>query len=261
LGSTANDALAATGAKPMTIDNLRELVRLAPFVFRGVVTKLEATTVHLVPVSKRTVLMRVDEVYRGREMLEPLVGKEITVQLVEEGALTERPTIIFATGWLIGEGVALREVNSFEANNQDDLDRRIEEAMGANSEENLRSRLNKAEAIIAGRVTRSSPVAGPASEKDSFHAPEWWQAEIEIDSVLKGSGLNKTISILFPNSNDIAWSGSPKFHPGQEGIWLLGLDRTKQLAAWAHPIEGYTALHPADFQGMSQMGRIERLLR
>ena len=102
---------------------------------------------------------------------------------------------------------------------------------------------------------------GPGtSERISEHAPLWQEAVIAVDEVHKGGRARKQVVVRFPSSSDVRWYQAPKFHAGQEGVFLLhkqqaGGARAKAMGA---PLKGeqYTALHPEDFQPLDQLPQI-----
>ncbi|MGA2373691.1 MAG: hypothetical protein ABSG11_23785 [Candidatus Korobacteraceae bacterium] len=52
------------------------------------------------------------------------------------------------------------------------------------------------------------------------------------------------------------WHNSPKFHEGQQGIWLLHVNQVRLPGVQ----DQYTTLRPLDFQSEAQLERIRRLL-
>ena len=88
------------------------------------------------------------------------------------------------------------------------------------------------------------------------------EATLNIGAVLKGARPQDPTVLLFPASIDIMWVNAPKFHAGQEGIWLLHSEQVPQAAARTLP-SVYTALASDDFQpwerGEQIRGVIEEL--
>ena len=75
--------------------------------------------------------------------------------------------------------------------------------------------------------------------------------------------------MVFPQSDDVRWHQVPKYHPGQQGIWLLhraSAAATRTLtpkAAAALPALGanaLTAIDAADFLPLGELGRVKALL-
>jgi hypothetical protein len=109
----------------------------------------------------------------------------------------------------------------------------------------------------------------PKKVRISEHVPNWREAVIEVQSVVKGDvPANKRVIVLFPQGNDILWKHSPKFQVGQEGTWMLHKNQTpsKHVAMWlgaqaAQDNEGYTALDPDDYQPKAQDDRVQKVLK
>lgn len=129
----------------------------------------------------------------------------------------------------------------------------------------------KADLIVTGRVSAVRLPAGESearatemgrtAERISEHAPLWHEAVIEIDQIHKGSYAGKQVVIRFPSSTDVRWHKAPKFHTGQEGVFLLHKEQLpagEALARLGGVGSGeFTALHPADIQPLDELPRIQ----
>jgi hypothetical protein len=248
----------------------------AQFVFQGTVQKVKAATMAQVPVSERTAVVRVDRLLQAPEALSDYQGEEITVQLPPNAKVTVGQTLIFHTNsWIFGDSLAVQAVTLEQASPS------TEAAMSSHPDDpvqSLHTRRAMAEAaaadlIVSGRVTavrlpaaesqaRATAVAGGrTAERISEHAPLWQEAVIDIDDVHKGQFGKGQVVIRFPASTDVRWRNAPKFHTGQEGVFLLHRDqlqREAHPAALAAPLgtDEYTALHAADFQPLEELPRI-----
>jgi hypothetical protein len=248
----------------------------AKFVFQGTVKKVKASGLTGVPVSDRTVVVRADRVIQAPEALSDYAGHDITVLLAPGERVKPGQTLIFYTnGWIFGEGVAVQSVGHEEATTPKVA------ALSSHPEEPARSlqtreglaQADRADLIVTGRVeavrlpaaestARAKALAsGRTSERISEHAPMWQEAVIAVDEVHKGSGAKKQVVIRFPSSTDVRWYRAPKFHAGQEGVFMLhkqqvGGAQAKAMGA-ALKAEEYTALHPEDFQTLDQLPRIK----
>src|SRR5437762_14251815 len=88
----------------------------ASFVFQGTVLRVKAATMSEVPVSDRTVVVRVDRVIQAPEALSDYAGHEVTVQLAPGTTLKAGDTLIFHTnGWIFGDSLAVQSVKQEEA--------------------------------------------------------------------------------------------------------------------------------------------------
>jgi hypothetical protein len=97
----------------------------------------------------------------------------------------------------------------------------------------------------------------------SEHDPVWRIATVAIDDVQQGTYASKTVDVRFASSTDVAWFDAPKFHPGQEGYFLLhreaaGAKMAKE--AIAADAGDYVALHPTDFQPIEQPGGVKAVV-
>jgi hypothetical protein len=270
-----------------------ELSRLANFVFKATVQKLKAATMAAVPVTDRTVVVRVDEVIEAPAVLADFAGREITVELGGRKKIKKgEQAIFYANGWIFGEGLAVRS-----------LDQRPAvaglAAMGASPGdpvENLankkaRLRFEQSRTVITGRVTSvrlppaqiaafraSASMAGGVGEPPAFkpvseHDPIIQEAVVEVDAVHKGQTPAREVTVRFPNSTDVQWYKAPKFRPGQQGFFMLHKEEAEEAAATtrgafmaaamvsaADVEDAYTALHPADFQPLDQPGGVRHLI-
>jgi hypothetical protein len=127
------------------------------------------------------------------------------------------------------------------------------------ADESLQLRINLAQLVIVGKVEKTAPAPKHGARTPiTEHDPDWWEAVIKVESVEKGQHKGPA-TILFPKSVDVAWSQSPKFQPGQDGIWILQRDQKER--GW--PVlrrPGLTALDPLDYQPPSELDRIRGFL-
>ncbi len=92
---------------------------------------------------------------------------------------------------------------------------------------------------------------GARSEREA----DWAQAVVQVTSVEKGAMPEKTVNVDFPESTDERWLLSPKFEPGESGIWSL-----RHQTNLGPPPDARLALAPLDFQPSTQQRTIRRLL-
>jgi hypothetical protein len=121
------------------------------------------------------------------------------------------------------------------------------------AEENLRERAAGALLVVAGKVLAVNPLGRTGVRSE--HEADWAQAVVQVDSVEKGALREKTVSVDFPQSTDERWLLSPKFEPGESGIWLLRHQTNLGL-----PPDAWLALAPLDFQPSAQQRTMRRLL-
>jgi len=103
------------------------------------------------------------------------------------------------------------------------IDSRLSEAQAKAVEGLLREKV-----AALGKVVAVRPAPVDPQKRPSEHDPQWQLADVEVSSLEKGNAPLRQVTFCFPGSNDELWSESPKFRPGQTGIWLLRqADRAK----------------------------------
>jgi hypothetical protein len=136
------------------------------------------------------------------------------------------------------------------------------------SDQELRDRLNSADFVVIGRVTDVHRWTAPKSatpHRVSEHDPDWHEAVVEVQSVLKGGQAkgNKVV-VRFPGRNDVAWVNSPKFAKNQQGIFCLNRDQTSGVPTekmGGRRVTVYTCLGHGDSLPMSDAPRVRSLLK
>jgi hypothetical protein len=233
----------------------------ADFVFTGTVERLGAATMPEVDDAPNVATVHVDALVRAPDAFAWLAGTSVTVLLAEPGSPAEGEQALFlAAGWLYGAGVALRELEHHPPGS--------EPAGLAPPPDPVAAHVADADVVISGRVTAVRPSqhtalaalepepAGPVSE----HDPQWWEAVVDVDQVVKGDAEAQPTVVLFPGSMDVVWHRAPKFHVGQQGVWMLHADQVP-AAALAHFPQVYTVLHPEDFvEGPAAADEVRKLL-
>lgn len=244
----------------MTRRPLDEVLREAPLVFRGRVESDHASSTASYPASDRTAVVEVQEVIRAPEELAQLAGLRVTVVLQTPGEPAVGDTAVFFTHTLVvADSLVVQEVDHEPAVEGVVPVEGLADALVKSDNEPVQARLEQADAVVLGTVTKVEPstVAGPPSFRE--HDPHWWDAELHVEQVLKGDLKSDTVTVLFPSSLDIAWYDAPKYHEGQRGIFALHSDDTTRAAA-AQRGEVYLTVDPNDFQPAEDEGRVRSLL-
>jgi hypothetical protein len=238
--------------------NIAELAQRSGFIFQGTVEKLRSATMSVVPVTDSTIVVKVDEIFRTAQTLGDLTGKDITVELTApQKTHVGNKLILFTEGWLYGDSIAVIEVGRFQVEKDNTLLRtEIKNEIQKLPDIELQKRIIHAEIIVVGKVLKSQAAVLGRPSRMTEHDPEWWEINVDIQSLEKGTYHEKIITIYFPHSIDIMWYQAPKYHIGQEGTWLLHKIRIEETNA-----EFYTALDPLDLQPMQKLERIRSFLR
>lgn len=233
--------------------SIAELTQRAGFIFQGTVEKLQSATMSVVPITDSTVVVRVDEIFRATPNLGDFTGKDITVQLTTPHKPRIGNKLIFFTeGWLYGNSIAVLEIRRFQVNDANaSLRTEITNEIQKLPDNELQKRVIHAEIIVVGKVLKSQAAVLYRPSRMTEHEPDWWEADIDVQSLEKGTYSKKIITIYFPHSVDIMWYHAPKYYIGQEGIWLLHTSQIEGTNA-----EFYTALNPLDFQPKQKLERI-----
>ncbi|HEX8707473.1 MAG TPA: hypothetical protein VF723_04355 [Pyrinomonadaceae bacterium] len=263
----------------------------ATFVFRGTVRKLRAATIASVPVTEKTIVVRVDEVLRGPEVLAQYDGTDITVQLgSREQAAKDEQAIFYTNSWLVGESLAVTSVGHTAVARPAVSGRaaagRSNMAGGGQADRGLQEELANADTVVTGKVTsvrvvdeQAGGAGGDLTAADRFqpiseHSPAWQEAVIEVADVEKGTDIPREIVVRFPSSTDVRWYDAPKFRPGQEGVFLLQKESQKRSAPARRTRAGaasagqdaagakvYTALGSAAIQPIQKVETIRTLIK
>jgi hypothetical protein len=241
------------------------LIRQSTYIFKGQVEKLHASNLKILPATDRTALVRVQQGLYAPRSMGDFTGQVITIELAEPGGLKAGERAIFFTnGWLYGESLAVKEVGHSSAESKEVSAKAIEEVQRRIEDEKIQTRIRLAAAVIVGKVATTKPFKGQGKMgPPSEHDPDWQVAEIELESILKGTPPKTRVAVLYPNSKDVMWFSAPRFQQGQQGVWILQAAKDEEEAEKVIPDLGgpaYVALDPLDFRPTSEAARIRRLI-
>jgi hypothetical protein len=239
-------------------------------IFAGTVSQLAATSFADVPKSAQTIVVRADAILKKPAAVSLKKGDSVTVEVKDPAAFQPGTQATFYTdGWIFGSGVAVKELG----HEIGPASGGTSSAAGANasgqeiSDEELRNRLNAADFVVIGRVTDVHRWAAPKYSKTSRvteHDPDWHEAVVEIQSVLKGGQIKgKKIVVRFPGRNDVAWVRSPKFEKNQQGIFCLNKDQitgAPRSKVGGRQVNVYTCLGHGDSLPMTDAPRVRAFL-
>ena len=258
-------------AAPQAANKTASLMSKSSIVFSGTVSQLAATSFADVPKSAQTIVVRVDSIVKKPAAVSLKKGDNVTVEVKDASGFQEGTQATFYTdGWIFGSGVAVKELGHVlgaAAESVPMAGQNTHGTPGEISDQELRDRMNKSDFIVVGRVTdvrkwNASKTKSGAPSRVTEHDPDWHEAVVEVQSVLKGGKVkgNKVI-VRFPNRNDVAWVNSPKFTKNQRGIFCLNRDQTSGAPTTGQGANVYTCLGHGDALPISEEARMRALLK
>jgi hypothetical protein len=253
------------------------LVQQSSIIFAGTVTQLGATSFADVPKSAQTIVVRVDSVLKKPPAVSLKRGDNVTVEVKDPGAFQPGMEVTFYTdGWIFGSGVAVKELShTMRASGgkpggtivaEERALRQIEEQI---NDQELKQKLASADFVVIARVTDvrkwTAPEVASVPLRVTEHDPDWHEAVIKIEKILKGPKLKKNkLVVRFPQCNDVAWARAPKFQKHQEGIFFLKKDEVSGAPVAlleGTEVNAYTCLRPGDWLPKSEETRVRALLK
>jgi hypothetical protein len=234
------------------------LTREAQLIFRGTVERPGGANLKAIQPGDDTAVVRIDEVLQAPDSLGKVTGREVTVKLrAPRSVQAGEQAVFFTKGWLYGESLGLVEVGHFPAKTAagSGMLRQVALTRQRMREEEVRAHLAKAAVVVAGRVvaTRRLPDEPGLTE----HDPQWSEAVIQVDAVLKGAA-GRQVRLLYPASRDIVWFSAPKPQVGWDGIWLLEKGDAEEIGLQT---DALTALRPWNIMSRDDAALVERLVK
>jgi hypothetical protein len=248
------------------------LVRESDIVFVGSVVRVGAASFPAVPASARSLVVQVEDVLAKPVAVRLAVGDSVTVEArTDSGWQQGTRATFYTTGWIFGQGVAVREVGHEAISGQRSAaglaqrratflrwQRQVSDSV-------LQERVRAADMIVVGRVeTVRAPTLMPQPRRRiTEHDADWQEAIIVVDTMLKGPATPRVV-VRFPGSLDIAWHRMPKFTAGEEGTFLL---RRDSLSGAPHAmlagrqVTAYTVASPEDVLSRADAQRVRALVR
>jgi len=237
--------------------DIKRLRRQAGFVFVGTVERLGAVSMRGVSASPTTAVVGVDHVVSAPAEFSGDLGRTVTVDLTSRDLMEGDSATFFATSWIYGDGLALREIGHTGHTDPGEVTELVAAASQDIDEDELRQRVERAALIVLGRVARieETPASQVGREPTSEHEAHWWIAWIDADELLKGRRRG-AIELAFPTSKDVAWYGAPRPEANQRSVWLLHREDHHGL-----PKGAYVALDPHDVQPPAMATHIRELVK
>ena len=262
---------------PQEMGSQAALVQQSTIIFAGTVTQLAATSFPDVPKSEQTIVVRVDSVLKKPPAVSLKKGDNVTVEVKDTSAFQPGMELTFYTdGWMFGSGVAVKELSHTlrpssgkPAQNVQAEEKALGQIERQISDEELKQRLASADFVVIGRVTDvrkwTVPEVASVPHRVTEHDPDWHDAVIKIESVLKGpKPKKKKFVVRFPQCNDVAWAHAPKFEKHEEGIFFLKKDEVSGVPVAlldGTEVNAYTCLRPGDWLPKSEEARVRSLLK
>jgi hypothetical protein len=266
---------------PISDDRLREWTQASAFVFTGRIEVMGSSNLDGVKPEPRMATVRVEEVAIAPADLGDLRNQVITVYLATTDDLAPGDQVtFFARSWQYGRNIGVVEIGRTSLHAAA-VGADVVAAQLQQLEDLLVERIRGADAVISGLVTATHPVPRTADLPGFEEGVQWWVADMWIGSVEKGRPPDDR-RIWFPEGGDRYWSGIPKAHPRQDGVWLLrplaGPDgqtdehpnhpdpdhpdkRRRRRKTPSDAERRLMARDRLDFHAMSDLARIRMLLR
>lgn len=265
----------ARAAVPQAADRAA-LIAKSSIIFSGTVSQLAATSFADVPKSAQTIVVKVESIAKKPAAVSLKKGDSVTVEVKDPSAFQEGARATFYTdGWIFGSGIAVKElgheVGTAAAPVQGaTAGKPAAQGQDQFSDQELLDRMKASDFVVVGRVTdvrkwnAPKPKSG-APTRVTEHDPDWHEAVVEVQSVLKGGKVkgNKVI-VRFPNRNDVAWVNSPKFAKNQRAIFCLNRDQATGAPTTKYggqQVTVYTCLNHGDALPISEEARVRSLLK
>jgi len=264
-----------SATEPQAANDQAALMKKSSIVFFGTVSQLAATSFADVPKSAQTIVVHVETILKKPAAVSLKKGDNVTVEVKDASGFQEGTQATFFTdGWIFGSGVAVKELGHVlglagepgqAAGTENKAPGQAPEQM---SDQELRDRMKASDFVVVGRVADvhkwnvPKPKSG-APLHVTEHDPDWQEAVVEVQSVLKGGKVkgNKVV-VRFPSRNDVAWVHSPKFAKNQRGIFCLNRDQTSGAPTTkAGGQQAYTCLGHGDALPLSEEARVRALLK
>jgi hypothetical protein len=244
------------------------MLRRANIVFVGTVTRVGATTMPSVAASPRTLVVQVQAVLDKPAALRLAAGDSVTVEARDTTWRGGERATFYTTGWVFGHGVAVREVGHETTPAQQTLAAQrdsFQRLQRQVSDSTLAERVRAADMILVGRVesVRAPTMMAQPHRRITEHDPDWQEAVIAVDSMLKGPGSARVV-VRFPGSLDVAWRRLPKFTAGQTGTFLLQRDTLSgapRAMMAGRQVTAYTAPTGGDVLSTADAARVRALLK
>jgi hypothetical protein len=248
------------------------MIRRSSIIFVGTVVKLQAVSFPAVPVSRKTAVLKVDRVIEKPATVTLAAGLEVTVELKDPAKFKVGSTATFYTeGWILGQGVAVREVGHEAATvtataTPGQIETKVAQARQQLTDADLRDRLRSADMVVVGRVStvRKAALAAGGKKFITEHDPDWQEATIKVESAMKGARGGDEVVVRFPGSNDVMYRNAPRFKTDQEGVFIMKKDAVTglpRIMVGTTQVDAYVVHRSTDVIPKSDSSRVKQLMK
>jgi hypothetical protein len=246
---------------------LKKYTAESTFIFTGKVLKSKASLIEGV-ITDNTLVMQVDHVITAPAIFSGIGQQQVTVRFKKLPRFRNGKTItVFTNGWIFGKTLALDAVGYTEESDKNSMAKMVQQSQTDTRDKVLKERLDSATIGVVGKVTKVER-SNKQTTHISEHDPNWHEATIKVDDVVKGKKTTKEVKVLFPQSDDIRWSKINKYKEGQNGIWMLQQGKkqnkkgisAKVFSAIPDGSDVFTSIHESDYLPINELGRIKSLV-
>lgn len=246
-----------TAQSNAAIESVERLTRSSELTFRGTLLQVGSGNIAGLAPDKRLAVVRVEEVIRTSAGLGDFQGQDLTIRLQGAGAQVGEEAVFYARPWRVGENLAVAEVGRLRG---DANPRAVREQTAAADRqagvESVARQLAQADLVVTGEVISTRPAQLDRQALGSAEDPEWWEAVLRVDAVLRGTPPGTEVVLLFPNQPAGTWAQVPKLEVGWEGLWLLDSTAVAALEAPAWMLR-----EPRNLLARDQVDTARRLLQ
>jgi hypothetical protein len=258
---------------PRTIGQQEAPIAHPYIIFIGTVDALNAVAVQSLKASPNTSIVVVEKVLKKPDAVALAPSDRVTV-LAEENSTPLQKGVrgLFITeGMIYGASLAVRMV-SWEpapavATAATQEESRATAKLQELTDKALRESIQSVEMVVVGRVKEiraaSAVELTPNEQRISEHNPEWQEAIVEVQEMLKGPAGISEIVVRFPASQDIMWVGYPKLKTGQESTLLLRQDQisgASKATLGGQSVTAYMAITRKDVLQKADSQSVKRVL-
>lgn len=205
-------------------NELDKLVPGSSLIFKGEVVLLKTLTTDESNVSNAGVV-NVSEIIEAPNSFPDTKEMQLTVRFsdIKQIKIGDR-RMFFTEPYWIGEAIGVTEIGSITNSNPLYEDKNIisyiKQARDKQDDAVVRKFIDTSNLVVSGKVVsieipNSEPMMG------TEHDPEWREAEIEVEEMMKGDMEGTRVKVLFASGKDVLYHLAPKFSEGDEGIFIV----------------------------------------